>query len=330
MKYDNYTVDNTLVMHPLFVTAISQYKQAIGALGSMQSSTGYALTGDSGTGKTTLVKHLKSLYPDTRNEDGLIQPVIYCSVPAHPTLKGLATSLLTAMNVPEVNILQKRGRNSENDLTIQCVRLIKECQTKAIVFDESQHLTRNPGRDGTYAATTWLKRLMSEAKVVMILAGISSTTLLFEQDEQLARRFWSTINLSRFDWTISQSRSEFLGILDAFQSSLPQYEFLPLATTETGFRIFMATGGLLGYLAKLLNQVILDANSDNRKVIKLKHFEISFEKTMRVSSTDAAENPFTETFSTLPTHKTVANAKKVGTSLPAPRTRKVVKRAAYV
>ena len=314
---------NIIITHPTFMEAIDRYTQAISSIGRLHNtSVGFALTGDSGTGKTTLAKYLLSLYPGKRDEEGLIRPVVYCSVPPKPTLKGLASALFSALNDPFDSLPNKRGRDAEHVLTERSIKLIIECQVKAIIFDESQHLARNPESDGTYAATDWLKTLMERTQVVIILLGLNSTSLLFEQNEQLERRFKSTIKLSRFNWMQEETRSQFLGILQAFQANLPQFDFMELTAEETSFRFYMATGGLIAYLAQILEQAMLDAIQDNRKTIKLKHFEVAFDKTMHVSDFNIAVNPFSATFKAIPTSTTVAKANLVGAHIPAPRQRK--------
>ena len=52
---------NIIITHPTFMEAIDRYTQAISSIGLLHNtSVGFALTGDSGTGKTTLAKYLLS------------------------------------------------------------------------------------------------------------------------------------------------------------------------------------------------------------------------------------------------------------------------------
>lgn len=323
MKDLNDVVGNIIVTHKTLTMAIKLHSEAISTIDSMNNSRGFSVVGPSGVGKTTLASLLQSIYPSQRTHEGLEQQIIYCSVPPKPTLKGLALSLLSALNDPFDGVIsQKRGRNVERDLTARCFKLIQECKVRAIIFDECQHLTKKPDSENTYLATDWLKTLMDNTKVVVIVMGLDSTIQLFQQNEQLARRFSSTIKLRRFDWFENESRSEFLGVLHAFQENLPQFEFPVLTGPEMSFRFYSATGGLLAYIAKLLNQAILDANHDKRKVIDIKHLMAAYENTMRVGSFDTAENPFSDKFKPHPTLDSVNKAQMIGAHVPAPRQRK--------
>ena len=323
MESLNDIVGDIIVSHKTLKMAIKLHSEAISTIDSMNHSRGFSVVGPSGVGKTTHASILQSMFPSVQTKLGLDQHVIYCSVPPKPTLKGLALSLLSALNDPFDEVIsQKRGRNVERDLTARCIKLIKECKVKAIIFDECQHLTKNPYIESTYIATDWLKSLMDSLKVVVIVMGLDSTIELFEQNEQLARRFSSTIKLRRFDWFEYDSRLEFIGVLGAFQENLPQFEFPVLTDGEMSFRFYSATGGLLAYIAKLLNQATLDAVHDKRDVIDLKHIADAYEKTMRVSSLDTAENPFSDKFKPHPTSDSVNRAQMIGVHVPTPRQRK--------
>lgn len=315
-------VGNIIVTHKTLNMAIKLHSEAISTIENMNSSRGFSLVGPSGVGKTTFASLLQSTYPSQRTQEGVEQQIVYCSVPPKPTLKGLALSLFTALNDPFDVIPNISGRNAERELTERCIKLIIACKVKAIIFDECQHLTKKPDLESTYIATDWLKTLMDNTKIVMIIMGLDSTIQLFQQNEQLARRFSSTIKLTRFDWFESESRSEFLGVLHAFQDNLPQFEFPSLTGQEMSYRFYSATGGLLAYLAKLLNQATLDAIHQSRTVIDVKHLLVAYEKTMRVSNFDTAENPFSNQFRPHPTSESVKKAQMIGAHIPAPRQRK--------
>lgn len=315
-------ISNTVVAHKTFANAINTYDQAISAIGSMNNSVGFALVGDSRVGKTTLLTHLKNRYPAKRNEEGSVQPVAYCCVPSQPSLRGLALSLLKGLNDPLEAVQKITGEGGERALKSRAVKLIQECGVKVVIFDESQHLTRDPNNKTTYAATEWIKTLIDSTNVVLIMAGLNSTTNLFNQNEQLVGRCMSTVRLSRFDWMEETSRSEFFGTLQAFNQKMKHFDLPTLIDHDMAFRFYVATGGLLGYLSKLLTQIVWDAISEKRTVIQLEHFAVAYEKTMRVSDANNAINPFLKGFRLQATAETIEMAKSVGVHIPAPRQRK--------
>ena len=55
---------NIIITHPTFIEAIDRYSQAISSIDRLNNtSVGFALTGESGTGKTTLAKHFGYFAP---------------------------------------------------------------------------------------------------------------------------------------------------------------------------------------------------------------------------------------------------------------------------
>lgn len=319
-------ISNTVIGHATFSMAIDRYTQAISSVGSMNGSVGYALVGEARAGKTTLVNHLQNIYTSERNELGLIQPVVYCCVPSEPSLKGMAEALFSALNDPFVGTKKSSKDETANAIKSRSVKLIEECGVKAVIFDESQHFVRKPGSAATYSATEWLKTLMDKTSIVYIMAGLNSTVSLFDQNEQLPGRCMSTIRLNRFNWMENEARSEFISILSAFNEKLYQFDLPEFTNHEIAFRFYMATGGLLGYLSKLLTQAVWDAIFEKRTCINLMHFEIAYEKSMRVSNFDNAVNPFSSKFNPVPSGETIANANLVGVHIPDPRQRKNVKK----
>lgn len=322
MENVNSIVSNTIVEHAAFTNAIKAYDQAINAVGSMNNSIGFPLMGESRVGKTTLLTKLKNKYPAHRNEDGVIQPVVLCNVAPQPTMRGMALSLLKGLNDPTIDMDKTSGEKGERVLKAKAIKQIKECGVKAVIFDESQHLARDPNSKSTYAATEWIKTLMDETNVVLIMAGLESTNNLFEQNEQLLGRCRSTIRLTRFDWLVEQSRLEFLGILQVFQHRMQPLEMPELTDHEIAFRFYLATGGLIGYLSKLLTQIVWDADTEKRKIVKMEHFAEAYEKTMRVSELNQTKNPFVGKSKLSVTEETINVARSVGVHIPIPRKRR--------
>lgn len=314
-------ISNTVVEHKAFVNAINTYDQAIAAVGSMNYSFGFPLLGPSRSGKTTVVRVLEKKHPTVRNEDGVIQPVVYCSIAPQPTMRGMALSLLKGLNDPTIDADKTSGESGERALKAKAVKQIKACGVKAVIFDECQHLSRDPNSKTTYAATEWIKTLMDDTNVVLIMSGLNSTANLFEQNEQLLGRCLSTITLSRFDWLSDESKSEFFGTLFGFQQKMSCFDMPELINPDMAFRFYLATGGLIGYLSKLLTQIVWDAVDDNRMIIKMEHFAKAYEKTMRVSDANNSANPFARKSPLPVTAEAIAIAKSVGVHVPVPRKR---------
>jgi predicted ATPase with chaperone activity len=58
---------------------------------------GLAIVGESGTGKTCVLKSFQSNHMPMEGPDGVEIPILYVSVPPNPTVKSLAGAMLAAL-----------------------------------------------------------------------------------------------------------------------------------------------------------------------------------------------------------------------------------------
>jgi len=79
------------------------------------------------------------------------------------------------------------------------------------MIDEFQHFQDKGSRRIMHHVADWLKILVDDSKVALVVAGLSSCGAVISQNEQLAGRFLSPILMPRFDWKIDNHREEFVG-----------------------------------------------------------------------------------------------------------------------
>jgi hypothetical protein len=156
---------------------------------------------------------------------------------------------------------------------------------------------------------------VDDSKVALVVAGLPSCGAVISQNEQLAGRFLSPILMPRFDWKIDNHREEFVGILGAFQESIGQFFDLPrLDSADMVFRCYCATGGLMGYITKVLRQAVWDAIDADRKQITLEHLAVAHESAVwRHPELSEISRPFSRSFIPLPSEDLLAKVLRVGT-----------------
>src|SRR5690606_15421951 len=115
----------------------------------------------------------------------------------------------------------------------------------------------------------WLKILVDDAEVSLVVAGLPRCMHVIDTNPQLKRRFQAPAVMPRFNWAITDQRLEFRSILDAMQEGLEPFSFPDLASEEMSFRVYCATGGLIGRVANLLVQTLTDAIYANKTSITL-------------------------------------------------------------
>lgn len=279
-------IDTILVPHEAFMIGMKELEKAMQFSPGRLEPMGLIIIGEPRSGKSRLIEAFKSKYPEKRAKVGLIKPVLVVSVPAVPTIKGLASEILRALGDQHWDI-----RETENQRTARLVKLLKDCGVQALALDEAQHFMDKGSTRTHYAVTNWLKMLMDETKGLIILSGLDTINHLLSGNEQLNGRFINSIKMPRFDWKVLESRDEFRRVLIAFKDGLESFELPEIGDEDIAFRFYEGTGGLIGYIIKILRQACYDACSENRLTISLQDIEVAWSRAVRPNSIKST-NPF--------------------------------------
>jgi hypothetical protein len=183
-------------------------------------------------------------------------------------VKGLVELLLGAIGDPRFTT------GTENAKTMRLKHLMREVGTFMVVLDEFQHFFDKGSQTVMYQVADWLKILADESRCALVVAGLPTCRAVIDQNEQLAGRFAAPVVMPRLDWAIESDRLEFLAILQAFDEVMAGVLDCPtLAGEEMAFRCYCSCGGLIGILSKFLRQLVWNASTSNRKVLKLKDLQ---------------------------------------------------------
>jgi len=257
-------VERTLVPHTAFEIAVRRLEQCFQKADGASEPVCIAVVGESRTGKSRVLEECSSRHSSQRGPEGLAMPVLGVETPAKPTVKGLVTLMLREVGDP----LYWAG--TEMAKTIRLRALMRNTGTRMVIIDEFQHFYDKGTDKVIHAVADWLKVLVDKCKVALVVAGLPSCRAVLDQNEQLAGRFLAPIIMPRFNWQVDDEREEFIGILGAFTQSLrTQFDVPELDCDEMAFRIYCATGGLMGYLTKLLRQAVWNAVDEERGSISL-------------------------------------------------------------
>lgn len=302
-------IDSILVEHHPFVAARKRLLHHFEASRTCAEPICLAIIGDSRSGKSRLVSHVQLKYPKERREEGMYIPILSVITPSKPTVKGLAEKMLLDLGDPLWN-----QHASENEKTERLIKLLTKVGTTMIVIDEFQHFYDKGSRKIQHHVADWLKTLVDRVKVALVVAGLPSCMAVISQNEQLSGRFVGAIRIPRFDWAKPAERNEFVAILEAFQEALPEYDLPNLTSDNMAFRFYCASGGLVGYIVKILRQAIWNSLFDERYTITLSDLETAFEESVWKSSSQTRVNPFTMQFDPMPTPHLLEMAKTIGTA----------------
>lgn len=303
-------VDSILVPHSAFEEGLRRMQQCFAyAQAGAHEPVCIALIGESRTGKSRCAEVFMRRHPAVRVDDGLRVPILNIVAPSRPTVKALAELILRALGAPDWD------KGTENAKTARLTKLMRECEVLGLVLDEFHHFYDKGSHKVQHHVADWLKNLVGETKVTLLVSGLPSLQSVIDQNEQLAGRFVSPIHMPRFDWLKDDHRSEWVAILGAFTDGLGSMFDVPeLDGDDLALRLYCATGGLMGYLAKMLRQAVWDAVDSGTKVITLSDLTLAHQKSIwSKECLSHLPNPFDRTRLVYPTQEVIAQTKLIGT-----------------
>ncbi len=213
------------------------------------------ITGTQGAGKTTLTEWYAGDFPVRQSPEKRITPVLVVNVPSPAAVKGLGSAMLEALGDPAAD------KGAISSITLRLKGYIKDCEVELIILDEFQHFDDRQSRKVLKTISDWLKNLINETRVPIVLVGMPGCESVLENrgNEQLKRRFSTRERIANFPWDTAEHITEFRQLLKGIDDALPLLRNSHLADTETAFLIHSATGGVINYVMKLLRWAALMA-----------------------------------------------------------------------
>jgi len=256
--------EKIMIPHSAFSDALGRVNQCFSFSINKPEAEGLAIVGESGTGKTSVLRTFLERHKPTHRADGMEIPILFASVPSLPTVKSLAGVILEGLHASD----PERGTENEKSRRIRV--LMRETGTRMLMIDEFQHFYDRGTHKVMHHVADWLKILIDDTRTTLIVSGLPTCLAVIDQNEQLARRFSGAIRLTRFDWEVAAERKQFTKVLKTFHDEITKkYDVPGFGSSDMAFRFWVATGGLMGYLSRLLRQLERNAIVEGRKVITL-------------------------------------------------------------
>jgi predicted AAA+ superfamily ATPase len=251
------------------------------------------VTGIQGVGKTTLYETYQKTYPRKELEHKTLVPTLSAVIPVPASVKGLVTELLLQLGDP---IAEKGTVVSQ---TIRLRHLLKECETKCIFLDEFQHIIDRDSTKILQTTADWLKNLLNDTQIPVILIGMPSCQVILDANPQLRRRFSLKREIVPFKWVTAGSNiNEMQLLLKVADSMLPLKKPSYLSDPETAYRIYCATAGLMSGIMKLIRGGSRIAIESGEERISLEILAQIYEEELAANYPEMP-NPFLENFSQL-------------------------------
>ncbi|MBW7474322.1 TniB family NTP-binding protein [Paenibacillus oenotherae] len=236
-----------IVKHPQYQEVSDELEELhITSKDSVQASH-LNLCGQTGVGKTTVVKEYAKKFPKKHVGSETIIPVLYLKVPPRlRTPKALASKILAEMG----DLFANSGTDEE--LGRRIVDFAKDSKMEMLILDEFQHLIDRDTQNVLATASDWLKLLTEELNIPVVLCGLPESNDIFEYNEQIDGRYPRRILLEPFGFEDQEQQRSFRMFLKYIDEELPFPEHSNLSDPLLASKIHYVTEGVPRYVKDLM------------------------------------------------------------------------------
>ena len=296
-------LDELFVENDIYIAALEAISDTIDSAQRYQDRTLLPVIGPSRSGKSTLMKITLARYKAAALEAGKPCGVRYMMLPKTRNTKAVLMKMQYALGYQLFYV------GSEAEMQIRIIDLLKRQEVSTFLLDELQHSVSHNG-SVNFEIADLFKSILDEAGVQIVGCGLGEALALLESNEQLMGRCQQAVELNRFDWTNPEGRDGFLSVLEAFREGLPGLRMPSFASEDAGFRWYVATGGLIGYVHKILRRILDQACKDNR--MRVTWEDIDAAHSAAVFYRGPQVRPFDPTFDVADVANGIAHALRVG------------------
>ncbi|WP_259400154.1 TniB family NTP-binding protein [Pseudoalteromonas sp. SG41-5] len=161
---------DVFIEYPIISTVFNDFDRLRLGKGLTGEKPCMLLNGDTGTGKTALIKQYKERHLPQFINGVMNHPVLVSRIPSNPTLESTLAELLKDLG--QVGSTKRKLRVNGTRLTTSLIENLKTCGTELIIIDEFQELIEhNQGKKRREIANR-LKYINDEAGVSIVLVGM--------------------------------------------------------------------------------------------------------------------------------------------------------------
>lgn len=265
----NFTLRSAVVEHPAFVEVFDELARLHTRGREVGACESLLLVAQTGSGKTTVLQHYAARHPRSRHAGTTRVPVLLVATPPAPSVKTFAEAFLTALGDP----LADRGTASWK--TQRVVHYLRACGVELLFVDEFQHFHDGRRRTESHHVADWLKNLINEIQIPVVLSGLPRAVSVVNANPQLRRRFSAPRYLRPFAFDTVAGQHEFRAVLKQLRGLIP-IECVELHEANLARRFHFATNGLIDFLIKILDEAVSRCAAETAGKVELRTLEAAF------------------------------------------------------
>jgi hypothetical protein len=277
-------VDKMVIIYPLMKQILADIDECKNSSNRLNEIKSMFISGGSRYGKTVITKVYMRSNPDVVEEEVTLKPVLYVKVPAPAYTGSLKSAVLKYLGDP---FYDKILRGYQVDSRI--AKMLEKCGVKLIILDEFQHLVEGNRHKVLIDSSDWFKNLIDDCGISVVFTGLPYAEQVLTQNEQLGNRVKIRRPLKPFDFNDNCFRN----LLNQFDTQLPLEQKSNLAQDGNWQRIYLATGGIIGFVKALLTESTKLAAIEKLPCIDDEILYKAYNNKLYYTSSD---NPFSPTY----------------------------------
>jgi hypothetical protein len=269
LQYNN-LVSTIRIDHEGYAKILDRLVDALANVGQTPTPTCLHIAGETRTGKSCVIQDFLDLHGHSGDHESDQQAIVYATAPSKATANSLLQQLLRGLGDPHWS------RGTEANMVARLHTMLAGVSCKMIIIDEFQHLSDKGQRKALVHTTSVLKNLLEKNTWGLVAVGMTNSSAVIDADAQLAGRFDPTMTMPLFDWRMKEMRLQFQAIVLAFVKQLEPFELPDFSDPDNAFRMYMATSGRLGLLAKLVDRAVKHAIRRNSTKVRMSDLGAAF------------------------------------------------------
>lgn len=229
------------------------------------------LTGDTGTGKSSLIRHYMSKSPEQIGRGFIRKQLLISRIPSKPTLESTMVELLKDLG--QWGSEYRRNKSTAESLTESLIKCMKRCETELIVIDEFQELIENKTREKRNQIANRLKYISETAKVPIVLAGMPWAAKIAEEPQWASRLL---VRRSIPYFKLSEDPESFVRFVMGLAKRMPFATEPKLEAKHTIYALFASCHGSIRALKHLLDESVKQALAVHSETLLHEHIAVAF------------------------------------------------------
>lgn len=229
------------------------------------------LTGDAGTGKSSLLRHYMAKSPGQVGHGFIRKPLLISRIPSKPTLESTMVELLKDLG--QWGSEYRRNKSSAESLTEALIKCLVRCETELIIIDEFQELIENKTREKRNQIANRLKYISETAQIPIALVGMPWAVKIAEEPQWASRLL---IRRSLPYFKLSEDPENFVRFVMGLAKRMPFAKEPKLESKHTIFALFASCQGSTRALKHLLDESVKQALAVHAETLLHEHIAVAF------------------------------------------------------